>query len=226
MPNQKPQVIILMGRSGCGKGTQAKFLQDEFKFKHVNSGDLIRAKMKEKNFFGQKLKKVINRGGLAPTFLISQLWTEKIIEIKIKSDLKGLIIDGSPRTLIEARLMNEIFDWVDWKKIKVVLLDISDREAFNRLTKRRICQKCGRLIPWVGQFKDLKKCDKCGGQLITRSDDKPEAIRSRLDFYNKEVEPAIDYYRKQDRLIKINGQQSIENVYQEIKKNLQLKIVS
>ena len=220
MSNQQPQIIILMGRSGCGKGTQAKLLRNEFKFKHANSGDLIRTKMKEKNFFGRKLKKVINQGNLAPTFLISQLWTEKIKEIKAKSDLKGLIVDGSPRTLKEAKLMDEVFDWVEWTKIKVILLDISDKEAFSRLTKRRICQDCGRLIPWVGQFKDLKKCDKCGGQLMTRPDDKPEAIRSRLDFYNKEVEPAIGYYRKQGRLIRVNGQQSIEDVYQEIKKAL------
>jgi len=220
MSNQQPQIIILMGRSGCGKGTQAKLLRNEFKFKHANSGDLIWTKMKEKNFFGRKLKKVINQGNLAPTFLISQLWTEKIKEIKAKSDLKGLIVDGSPRTLMEAKLMDEVFDWVEWTKIKVILLDISDKEAFSRLTKRRICQDCGRLIPWVGQFKDLKKCDKCGGQLMTRPDDKPEAIRSRLDFYNKEVEPAIGYYRKQGRLIRVNGQQSIEDVYQEIKKAL------
>ncbi len=220
MPNQQPQIIILMGRSGCGKGTQAKLLQKEFGFDYVSSGDLIRARMKERDFFGQRLKKIVNQGDLAPTFLISQLWTEKIKEIEEKEDLKGLIIDGSPRTLIEAKLMDEIFDWVEWTKIKVILLDISDQEAFDRLTKRRVCKKCGRLIPWVGDFRSMKVCDKCGGELITRTDDKPEAIRARLDFYTNEVEPAIDYYQKQGKLIKVNGQQSIEDVYQEVKKTV------
>jgi len=215
---QQPQIIILMGRSGCGKGTQAKLFQKEFGFDYVSSGDLIRARMKKEDFFGQKLRKVVNQGGLAPTFLISQLWTEKINDIRKKESLKGLIIDGSPRSLLEAKLMDEIFDWVEWAEIKVILLDISDREAFNRLTKRRICKECGRLIPWVGQFKDLKKCPQCGGRLINRPDDKPAAIRARLDFYKKDVQPAVDYYRKQGKLFKVNGQQSIEDVYREVKK--------
>jgi adenylate kinase len=221
MPNQQPQIIILMGRSGCGKGTQAKLLKKELGFDYVSSGDLIRARMSEKDFFGQKLKKVVNQGDLAPTFLISQLWTEKIKEIKAKSNLRGLIIDGSPRSLLEAELMDDIFNWVEWTKIKVILLDISDQGAFDRLTKRRICKKCGRLIPWVGDFRSMKVCDKCGGELITRTDDKPEAIRARLDFYKKDVQPAVDYYQRQGKLVKVNGEQSIEGVYREVERMIE-----
>ncbi len=182
MSHKQPQIIILMGRSGCGKGTQAKLLQKKFGFDYVSSGDLVRARMER----DKKLKEVVNQGKLAPTFLISQLWTEKIKEIKDKENLDCLIIDGSPRTLVEAELMDEIFEWYEWSDIKVILLDISDEEAFNRLTKRR------------------------------RFDDKVEAIRSRLDFYKNDVQPAIDYYEKQGRLIKVNGQQSIEEVHREI----------
>jgi len=180
------KVIILMGRSGCGKGTQAKLLQKKFGFDYLSSGDLLRARTKIDDFSGQKLKKVMSQGNLAPTFLISYIWSEKIREIKNKPNLKGLIIDGSPRSLLEAELTSDIFEWYEWSDIKVILLDISDEEAFNRLTKRR------------------------------RFDDKIEAIRSRLDFYKNDVQPAIDYYEKQGRLIKINGQQSIEEVHREI----------
>jgi adenylate kinase len=88
------------------------------------------------------------------------------------------------------------------------------------LTKRRICKNCKRLIPWVGEFKKLKNCDKCGGLLITRTDDKPVAIKKRLEEFKKEVTPVLNYYKKQGRLIKINGEQSIENVFKEILKKL------
>ena len=187
------KVIILMGRSGCGKGTQAKLLQKKFGFDYLSSGDLLRARTKIDDFSGQKLKKVMSQGNLAPTFLISYIWSEKIREIKNKPNLKGLIIDGSPRSLLEAELTSDIFEWYEWSDIKVILLDISDEEAFNRLTKRQ------------------------------RFDDKIEAIRSRLDFYKNDVQPTIDYYEKQGRLIKVNGQQSIEEVHQEIWSQLKLQ---
>ncbi|MEA2113698.1 MAG: nucleoside monophosphate kinase [Patescibacteria group bacterium] len=216
----QPKIIILFGRSGCGKGTQAKLLQGEFGFGYLSSGDLLRSKMKDNDFSGRKLREVLKKGELAPTFLMFRLWSEEIKEIKGKSGLKGLIIDGSPRALTEAKLMDEAFKWYEWADIKVFLLDISDEEAFGRLTKRRICKNCGRLIPWVGDFKKLEKCDKCGGELEMRLDDEPEAIRARLDYYNKDVQPAVDYYEKKGVLIKINGEQSIKAVYQDISKML------
>lgn len=216
----QPKIIILFGRSGCGKGTQAKLLRGEFGFDYLSSGDLLRNKIKDDDFSGRKLRDVLKNGELAPTFLMFQLWSEKIREIKNKNDLKGLIIDGSPRALAEAKLIDEVFEWYEWEDVKIILLDISDDEAFGRLTKRRICKNCGRLIPWVGDFKNLEKCDKCGGELETRPDDKPEAIRARLDYYNKDVQPAVDYYEKTGALIRINGEQPIKDVYQGILKVL------
>jgi len=94
------------------------------------------------------------------------------------------------------------------------------KNLFDRLIKRRICKKCGRIIPWVGDFKEIKVCDKCGGELVTRDDDNPEAIRKRLAYFKKDVQPTIDYYEKQDRLIKIDGTKSIEEVYNDIKKKI------
>jgi len=98
------------------------------------------------------------------------------------------------------------------------LIDISRDEAFNRLTKRRICEKCGHLIPWVGKFKDLEVCNKCGGKLITRHDDLPEVIKNRLDYYDTRVVKVIDYYEKKGKLIRINGEQSIKDVFKDILK--------
>jgi len=100
-------------------------------------------------------------GGRVPTSIMFNIWAESIGTMKKEIDDSGVIIDGSPRSLIEAKLIDNIFKWYEWKDVKIILLDISREEAFNRLTKRRICKKCGQLIPWVGDFKNIKKCDKC-----------------------------------------------------------------
>jgi len=161
----------------------------------------------------------MNRGILVPTFLVFQQWVNRLEEIKKKQsdNFSGLIFDGSPRKLNEAHLLDEALDWYEWdKNIKVLLIDISRQEAFNRLTKRRICKNCGQLIPYVGHYKDLEKCDKCSGELETRADDTPEAINERLDLFEQEVLPVINYYQEKGWLVKINGEQSIEDVFNEI----------
>ena len=219
--SQQSKIVILFGRSGCGKGTQAKLLIKEFGFEYLGSGDLLRGRNTQDDFTGKKLKKVMEEGRLVPSPVMFKIWTEKVEEMKDKIDKKGIIFDGSPRTLLEAELINDVFKWYEWDNVKVVLLDISEKEAFDRLTKRRICKKCGKLIPWVGDFRGMKVCNDCGGELITRDDDKPDAIRERLDFFNKDVQPAIEYYEKQERLIRVDGDKSIEDVYYDIKKEIQ-----
>jgi len=220
MIGKQPKVIILLGRSGCGKGTQANLLIKEFGFIYLGSGVLLRERASQNDNLGRELKEIMNKGNLVPTEIIFKIWSEKIEEMKEKIEKKGLIIDGSPRMLEEAKMMDSLFEKFSWENVKVILVNISEKEAFDRLTKRRICKECGRLIPWVGDFKNIKKCDKCGGELITRVDDKQEAINARLAYFNKDVQPAIDYYENQDRLIKIDGDKPIEEVYDNIKKRI------
>lgn len=221
---KKTLVIILLGRSGCGKGTQAELLQKKFGLEYVGSGDILRARSKNKDFTGMKLEQVMNRGEIAPTAIIFKLWLDILEGFKKKRQFRGFIMDGSPRRILEAQLIDQALEWYGWQKhVKVLLIDISRQEAFNRLSKRRICAKCGRLIPYLGEFKELKVCDKCGGKLRTRSDDSPAAIKERFDFFEKEVRPALNYYKKQRKLIRINGEQSIEGVFQDILKALNLK---
>jgi len=218
MAKNKPKIVILLGRSGSGKGTQAKLLIDDFGFDYLGTGDLLRERVKENDFSGKKLKQEMDKGERVSTYYVFQLWGKAAEKIKEKPNLKGIIIDGSPRSLLEAELMDGLLDWYEWENIKVILIDISPQEAFDRLTKRRMCKMCGRLIPWVGTFKDLKVCDQCGGELIERADDAPAAIRRRMDYFKKDVEPAIEYYQKRKRLIEIDGEQSIEDVYRDVKK--------
>lgn len=219
MIHSKPLIIILIGKSGSGKGTQADLLMEKFGLGHVGSGDLLRARAKKDDFTGREVAKVLKEGRLVPTPVIFKLWLDVMEDFKNQKNLKGFVMDGNPRKLYEAHLEDELFEWYGWKKhMKAVLLDISDKEAVKRLTKRRICQKCGEIIPFAGEFKNIDKCPKCKGGLIQRSDDTIAAVKNRLSWFKKEVQPIINYYRKTGRLIKIDGSQAIDKVFKDILK--------
>lgn len=215
----QPKVYTLLGRAGCGKGTQAKLLTEKFGLIYIGSGDLLRGRAKQDDFTGQKTGQTMKTGALVPTSLIFMLWIERLEKIKqgAAADLKGIIFDGSPRKLIEEELLEEALGWYEWdKNYKAVLIDISRQEAFNRLTRRRQCAKCGQLIPFVGAYKALEKCDQCGGDLVVRQDDTAEAINQRLDLFDKEVVPVIAHFAEKGILVKVNGDQPIEDVQKEI----------
>lgn len=214
---RKPLVVIFLGKPGSGKGTQAELLGEKLGLDHIGSGDLLRQRATKKDFTGRKTNIVTDRGGLIPTPVIFKLWLDKFEEFKKKKRLKGFIIDGSPRQLDETLLINEALEWYEWdKNVKVMLIHISNKEAIWRLTKRRMCQKCEEIIPYVGKFREMTKCPKCGGKLIKRDDDTVQGVKNRLAWFKTDVQPVINYYRKTGKLIKINGEQSIENVFREI----------
>jgi len=215
----KKQIIILFGQPGSGKGTQAKLLAKRFGLAYFGSGEALRQRQKVGDFTSKKLAEVMNRGEWVPESTVIKLWMDNLEECKKKKNFKGWVYDGGPRRILEAQLLDIALEWYDWhKNLKILYIYISDKEAFNRLTKRRQCQKCGELIPWLGEFKKLKKCHKCGGQLVYRPDDKPEAIKKRLAEFKKHTLPAINYFKKQGKIIKINGEQSIEDVFKDILK--------
>jgi len=211
------KIIILLGKSGSGKGTQAELLQEKFNLDYIGSGDLLRARAKKNDFTGKNLDRVLNSGALAPTAVILKLWLDRAEQLKNKKNLKGFVMDGNPRKILEAYLIDEALDWYKWDA-KIFLVDISDKEAVWRLTKRRICQKCKNILPFVGEFRKMKNCPECKGQLITRSDDKIKSVKNRLAWFKKDVQPIISYYRKSGRLIKINGEQSINDVFKDVLK--------
>ncbi len=218
---KKPLVVIFLGKQGSGKGTQAELFGKKLDLSYIGSGDLLRERKKERDFTGIRTKNVVNTGGLIPTPVIFKLWLDKFEELKKKKNLKGFIMDGSPRKILEAYLIDEALQWYEWdKNIRVILIDISNKEAIRRLTKRRICKKCGKVIPYIGKFREIKDCPKCGGRLIKRTDDTVAGVKSRLNWFKTDVQPVINYYRKTGRLIEINGEQSIEDVFKDTLKKL------
>lgn len=210
-----------MGPVGSGKGTQAKLLAAKFGLEYFGSGVALRERQKIRDFTGRKIKEVMERGEWMAESVICRLWMDELEKFKRKRKFKGSVYDGGPRMILEAQLFDVALNWYEWQgNVKVIFINISKKESFNRLTKRRQCKKCGRLIPWIGEFKKLKSCDKCKGKLIIRNDDKPAAIKKRLEEFNEKTMPVIEYYKKQKKLIKINGEQSIGKVFQDILKTI------
>ncbi len=212
----KPLNFILIGRSGSGKGTQAKFLSEYFKnLFYISTGDLFRELSEQRTEVGERIGAVLKEGGLPFDDLATALWMHKV-SFNVGRD-EGIIFDGSPRRLEEAKNLDRFLDFLERKEsAKIININISADEAFNRLSKRRICVKCNMAVPYIEPYKNWSKCEKCGGELMIRFDDNAESIKSRLDYFEKQVAEVINYYESQNRLITVNGEQAIENVFKEI----------
>ena len=185
-------VLIVLGKSGSGKGTQVEKLAEQYGLKIISSGSLLRARAEEKDFVGNRIAGILDKGGLIPTPIIFHLWLHELEKIReAENEVKGFIFEGSPRKLYEAYLLDETLWFYNLEKnMRVVHLDITDEEAVKRLLARK------------------------------RYDDTEAAIRERLQWYKAEVVPAIEYYREKGKLIEIKGEQSIEAVHQEIMEKL------
>jgi len=216
MDTQKPLNFVLIGRSGCGKGTQARLLLEHFgNLYYISTGALLRKLAACDTEMGRRIKNVIESGGLPFDDIAITLWMYEI-SYNLREN-QGICLDGAPRRLEEAKAFYAFLEYLNRKETTLIfLIDISREEAFLRLTKRRICKKCGQLIPWLGEYKNLTACDKCNGELEERADDTIEAINNRLDYFDDKVMKVVQYFKKKKMLIKINGEQSIEKVFEDI----------
>lgn len=214
----QPLSFALIGRSGCGKGTQADLLMKHFgNIFYVSTGGMLRDLAKMDSSVGKAAKKVLDKGELIPDFMIIGLWMRELC-LNLK-DEQGFLFDGALRRLSEVKALDGFLKFLGREKTFFpILLDIPRQEAFDRLTKRRICKKCGKIIPWVGDFKKMEKCPDCGGELFHRQDDNMDAIKNRLDYFDKEVVEVLDYYKNRGQLITINGDQPIDKVFADILK--------
>ena len=204
--------IILLGRSGSGKGTQAELLQEKYFLINIDTGDILRALAKRKDLFGENISKTISKGKLVPLWLVTYCWLNKMLSLP--SD-KGVIFEGSPRVLEEAKILEETLSWFSKRKLLVVYLKTSEKEVTNRLLNRRICSKCHREFS-LALNPGLKKCSHCGAKLIRRRDDYPQAIKNRMDFFKKNIIPVINYFKRKKMLIEVEGEGLIMDIHEEI----------
>jgi adenylate kinase len=220
--NKDPLVLILLGKSGAGKGTQLNLLKERLNLEFIGTGNLLRERKKIQDFSGKKIGEVIDSGGITPAPVVFKLWMDLFEEIKNKGDINGLIIDGSPRKVKEAWLMDDALEWFGWdKRVKIILLDISEEEAIARITRRKTCPQCGHIVMFSKDSPDVDDCPKCGARLMKRPEDTVEGTKKRLEWFEEEVGQTIKHYDSMGKTIRINGEQSVEDVYNDIIKAIE-----
>jgi len=208
--------IIFLGRSGSGKGTQLALLKKQFSLVEIDTGSLLRKLAKQKSYLSQKTAEVIDKGDLAPAWLVANLWLKKILNISLS---KGVIFEGSQRCLEEAKILDEALNWLGRKNIRVIYLNVSEKEVIRRLSLRRVCSQCGREYS-LEFIPGLKKCPLCGGKLIRRADDYPKAIKNRMLYFKRDIIPVINYFRQKKMTLEVNGLGTVKEVHQRIMKIL------
>lgn len=203
--------LILLGAPGAGKGTQATGLSAILKIPHISTGEIFRDNIRRNTELGKLADAYISKGELVPDEV-----TVQIVKDRIEQDdcEKGFILDGFPRTIAQAEMLEEILDAAGRKIDRVVNIVIDDEVVINRLSKRIVCPVCGETYHLEFNPADDNMCKKCGAQLVHRDDDKPDVIRNRIVAYHKKTEPLVEFYRHKGKLMNVRSENSIEESLQ------------
>ncbi len=208
--------IILLGAPGAGKGTQANVISFKFNIPHISTGDILRYEIKKGTELGKKVSKFVERGKLVPDKFII-----KMIKNRISSGItkKGFLMDGFPRNLKQAKMFSKMIDELGIKLDKVINIIVSEDEIINRLNSRKVCSSCESIFS-SNNHKESEKCPECGSDLLKRKDDDTEVIKHRLEIYESETIPLIDFYSGKGLLVNVDGSGKAEEVTERIIKIL------
>ena len=219
---QKPR-LVLFGPSGAGKSTQGQLLRDRWHVVHVSSGDLFRWHLREQTPLGLKSAEFMTQGLLVPDEVTIDIVLDKVLSL---SDEEGFILDGFPRNTNQAQVLEEALERRSRGLDKVVHIDLPEEELLRRLSGRFNCRQCqapqnidltpaDRVSQGESQREELK-CQQCGGELDQRADDRPDAVRRRVEVYGRETMPVLDFYRKRDLLVSVAGSGTVQTVNERI----------
>jgi adenylate kinase len=200
--------IIIMGPQGSGKGTQAKLLAEKYGIVHVSPGALYREHIRLGTEIGKTVEEPLSRGEMAPDEITNIMVKDRLSHEDAKD---GWILDGYPRNTYQADFLdgNEQVD-------HVIVVDVSEEVSVKRISNRRVCVNCKKNYGLDVQPQEEDVCDECGGQLIQRDDDTPEAVKRRLELYFKITKPVIDHYREKGLVKEFNGEQDVQPLFEEI----------
>lgn len=206
--------ILLMGPPGAGKGTQAAQLVEKFHIPHISTGDMFRAAVKEGTLLGKQAKEYMDNGQLVPDSVTIGIVKERLAKADCST---GFILDGFPRTTEQAEALDRTLQELGIKLDRVINIIVPDNILVGRMTGRKICRSCG--ATFHKEFNPSTKgsqCDKCGGELYQRDDDREETVTKRLVVYQAQTKPLIEYYQDKGLYTEIDGQQDIDKVLADI----------
>jgi len=206
--------IVLLGAPGAGKGTQAKKLIDKYGIPQISTGDILRQNVAEGTPLGKEAKSYMDKGELVPDRVVLGL-----VEDRLKKDdcKKGYILDGFPRNTAQAEALDKILASLSMSLAGALSVDVPKDDLMKRLTGRRTCKGCGQMYNvYFSPSKNESVCDKCGGALFHRDDDKEETIKRRLEVYDAQTAPLIDYYKKSGILKSVTGVGSIDEIFSKV----------
>ena len=206
--------LILLGAPGAGKGTQAEIISDKYNIPTISTGNIIRAALKNGTEMGLKAKAYTEQGKLVPDDVVIGIIRERLAESDCK---KGFILDGFPRTIPQAKALDGMNITID----AALSIEVADEEIVKRMSGRRVCEKCG--ASYHTEFKKPEiegVCNNCDGNLVIRKDDEPETVLERLKVYHDQTEPLKDYYKAQDKLVLVQGQDDVKDTTELVLKAL------
>ncbi len=206
--------LILLGPPGAGKGTQAAMIVEKYNIPHISTGDIFRENIKNGTKLGKKAQSYMNKGELVPDSLVIEIAEDRLR----KDDCKdGFLLDGFPRT-VEQAVALDAFLADEGKKVDHVLdIDVEKPELMKRITGRRVCQACGATFHITGMPpKKEGICDKCGGELIQRADDTEETAENRIEVYNSQTKPLLDYYDRAGNIAHLDGSIGLNQLFAQI----------
>lgn len=206
--------IVLLGAPGSGKGTQAKMLLEKYKVPQISTGDLLRAAVAAGTELGKKAKAAMDAGQLVTDDIVIGIIQERLSRADAKN---GFILDGFPRNIPQAQELDSKLAWLAQPLQIALLVSVDTEVLMKRLTGRRTCGGCGQMYNiYYAPPRVAGKCDKCGGTLLHRSDDKEDTIRKRLEVYEKETAPLVVYYKAQGKLRTVNGIGDINQIFRNV----------
>jgi len=216
---KSPLTIIFLGKPASGKGTQADLLKKKFSLFSIDSGEILRKLIKENHPFKERILRIMEKGELVPLWLVVFCWLNELLKVPKN---QGVIFEGSPRQLEEAKILLEVLDWLKRKKVKAIYLDVSDKELIKRVKARYFCPNCLKEYSLIlnPEIKKDLRCLVCHSKLTKRPDDNLKAFNKRLKDFYKTVYPVINFFKKQKILVKVKAEGTVEEIFQRILEKL------
>lgn len=211
--------LILMGLPGAGKGTQAEKIIEKYQIPHISTGDMFRSAIKEGTELGAKAKSFMDQGALVPDEVTVGIVRERLGKDDCKN---GYLLDGFPRTLKQAEALDQLLAELNAPIDYVIHIDVPKDKLLDRLTGRRVCPTCGATYHVIyNPPKVAEKCDVDGTTLDQREDDQPETVANRIEVNLEQTQPLLDFYQGKGKLVTINGDQDINDVFEDVDRELQ-----